>query len=78
MKSNASKLSDIVAEMTPTMTAKFNAMGALPSAASATAETSSSKTIIFQEGAFAVNTPVKDPALVASMVIDEFANNSTF
>lgn len=78
MESNAQKLSDIVADMTPTMTAKFEAMGSLPSSAPTDTSGGSSKTIVFEQGAFALTTPVKDPALVASMVIDEFANNSTF
>jgi phage-related protein len=79
LKDNTSALDNIVADMTPAMTAKFEAMGSLtPTASLSGPGVGGSKTVVFEEGAFQLVTPTKDPELVVYQVMDEFANNSNF
>jgi hypothetical protein len=79
MKDNASQLDQLVNDMAPAVTAKFEAMGSLASLpSSGVPAASGSKTVIFEEGAFTLVTPVKDPEIVVHQVMDEFANTSNF
>lgn len=79
MKSNASQLDNLVADMTPAVTAKFEQMGSLaPTAQLSGGTTGGSRTVVFEEGAFQLVTPVRDPEIVVHQVMDEFANNSNF
>ncbi len=79
MKSNASQLDNLINDMTPAVTAKFEQMGSLTPVANLSGPgTGGSKTVIFEQGSFQLVTPVRDPELVVHQVMDEFANGSNF
>lgn len=79
MKSNASQLDNLIEDMTPAVTARFEQMGSItPTANISGPNSGGSKTVIFEDGAFVLNTPVRDPEMVVHQVMDEFANSSNF
>jgi phage-related protein len=78
LQSNAATLDKIISDMTPTMTAKFNAMGSLPTPTPTPEAEQANRSVVFENGAFQLVTPTKDPELVVHQVMDEFANNSNF
>lgn len=80
MKDNAQLLSDIVSDMTPNMTARFEALGTVGGITGVPnfAVPTGANNVVFENGAIQVVTPTQDPELVASKVIDEFANLSKF
>lgn len=78
MRANRHKIKSAVAGMTPVLTASSERLGRIgsPESPGPVAVGGGGRTTIIEEGAIAVHTPTKNPELVASKVVDEFAGFS--
>lgn len=78
LSSGSSMVAAALKEITPEMTTRFGALGALVSTTATSDVPTAGNQVVFEDGAIRVVTPTEDPVLVASKVIDEFANYSKF